>query len=200
MRRFVLLAAALCLQPLSAQALRFGIHAGWVSAQGDLRDASLGKNGFAGGIHVVLPLSHGVQVRPHVTQLRFAEAERSVDYASGGVNFRDTQTSQVEGTQLGVDLLIFGPTRRRGGYLLLGMTQDAWKYTGPYRLETLTGSQAGAVATGSRVRSSTHPGFAVGAGCLFGAHWTAELRYEFSGFGELSVSMDTLRLQAGYRF
>lgn len=200
MRRLALLAAAFCLQPLSAQALRFGIHAAWVSPQGDLREANLGKNGFAGGIHVAFAVSHGVQVRPHVTQLRLSEAEGRVSYASGGVNYRDTQTSQMEGTQFGVDLLVFGPTRRKGGYLLLGVTQDAWKYTGPYRLETLTGSQAGTVATGSRVRSSTHPGFAVGGGWLFGAHWTAELRYEFSGFGELSTSMDTLRLQAGYRF
>lgn len=180
--------------------VRFGLHLVGVSSQGDLRDSGVGKNGWGAGIHVVFQASQGVQVRPHLTQLVFSDGQESQTYTSGGITYHDSQTHQLEALQIGVDLLLFPTGRTMGGYGLVGLSQDSWKYTNPYRLETVDGPQAGLVVSGSRARSGLHAGFALGAGWRFTSSWSAELRYEFSHFGDLSESMDTLRLQAGYRF
>lgn len=200
MRAGLVCSAILDLLPLQAEAPRIGAHLAWVAPQSDFRDLIEAKRGFAGGLHVTFDLGNDLQVRPHLTQAVFGDGHFTQAYVRSGVDYRDSQTQQVEQLQVGLDLLVFGKRGTRSGpYFLLGLSQDAWKLSTQYRLETLTGPATGA-SGGTRVQTGNQVGAITGVGWRYDRRWSGELRYEWSSFGNNAFGMDSLRLQVGMRF
>lgn len=200
MRAWVVFTAIMGLLPLKADAPRIGVHLAWVTPQSDLRNLIEAKRGFAGGLHLTFGLGNDLELRPHLTQSVFGDGHFTQSYARSGVDYRDTQTQQVEQLQVGLDLLVFGKQgTRRGAYFLLGLSQDAWKLSTQYRLETLTGVATGS-SGGTQVQTGNQVGAITGLGWRQDRRWSAELRYEWSSFGKSAYGMDTLRLQLGMRF
>jgi len=176
-RRLLPALALLMALPASAQHTQAGVQASVVFPQSDLRTNAAGALGLDVGVHVVLDLQGGSELRPRLDYLQCdTEAFHAISFSS--------TTRTVHAVTLGVDYLRYFDQGNRGLYGVVGVGAQWW-------------------SASDAAHGDTHdfnPGISFGAGFRFNSSLAAEITYNIGKFRSNSGTAGSVQMGLNYRF
>lgn len=178
MNRLILPVLALALAfPAAAEQSQAGVQAAVVFPQNDLRTNVDGALGLTLGVHVLLNLQGGNELRPRLDYVQCDTSDLHLLALS-------STSSSVHGVLLGVDYLRFVEGGRRGLYGLAGTGLGWWSASDPAYGDT----------------NETAPYFRLGAGFRFDSRVSAEITYELGRYRSTAGTAGAIKAGLSYTF
>jgi hypothetical protein len=187
---------ALPLAAVEPARIGYGLYAGLVNPQGDLRNDMGTRNGLEGGLWLGIPLG-AFEFRALLDYQSFPADRNSYRYRSTRYSAEGVEDAKLTALSLGPDLLWF-PGPGRSLYLVAGGYLRAW-HMHDYGSSTSTDSFNGQrVFPVDDASTRNEPALSLGGGWRLGRHFGAETRMTFSTYRKLSYN--TVQLLAFYSF